>query len=305
LFLYLLLSRRSYHIFIKDGNGKEKMKIIGIISSCLVVLALIFLVTCSKKEGQPPPPPVPVVEKKPEPPAKVDSTAIRTMQRAEKSDRAMEEERQQHAHRPKYHVFETLTNKYNEYEGYGLYTYVLFRIRVDDPSLDSKTKELYQKLLTAIIKSTPTPEEVNGIWPISSTNIFYIPGKESFISGNWSLTNYNSSLAMTYIAQLCRIAEENSGIPKRMLSRPGPFLISTLKPLGDTSTASKYILYADLFDSHPEAMMEIVESYKNYVVTASVEDVEMFKTLRLSLLNFILKADDNLKIVKTALADWR
>lgn len=58
----------------------------------LSLIAVIAVLGCHKKEvAPPPPPPPPVVEKKPEPPAKVDSTAIWARQRAEKLARAKSE----------------------------------------------------------------------------------------------------------------------------------------------------------------------------------------------------------------------
>jgi hypothetical protein len=51
-------------------------------------------------------------------------------------------------------------------------------------------------------------------------------------------------------------------------------------------------------------MAEIVAAYKRRISSKSVNKVERFWPLRLALLNIVLNADDNVKLVKVAMAEW-
>ncbi len=61
------------------------------------------------------------------------------------------------------------------------------------------------------------------------------------------------------------------------------------------------MLYADLSKTNPAAMKEIVSTYKCYVTEETNNEAGVLKPLRLSLLNVILNADNNLKITKITL----
>ncbi|MGB5620490.1 MAG: hypothetical protein WBM78_26855, partial [Desulfobacterales bacterium] len=56
--------------------------------------------------------------------------------------------------------------------------------------------------------------------------------------------------------------------------------------------------------TNPAAMAEIVAAYKQRITGSSVNRVESFWPLRLALLNIVLNADDNVKLVKAAMAEW-
>jgi len=206
--------------------------------------------------------------------------------------------------RPKSHVWDGLQKAMQEIPGYGMYTYVLFgrrveRLREAYPEL----AERYEKILHAITISTPMPHETRPIE--EQTNIFYIPCKEEVEGeGKFDLSNYNSALAMQYIDRLAGMMNNLDALRNRFTRRPGPFLISTQYPLGALREGDLTLLYADLSDSNPAAMPEIVAAYKSYVCEARTEAVNRFNPLRLTLLNWFLNLDDDIQIVKVAAAAW-
>jgi hypothetical protein len=51
-------------------------------------------------------------------------------------------------------------------------------------------------------------------------------------------------------------------------------------------------------------MPEVVAAYKQRLTSGSIEGVERFNSIGLSLLNIILDADDYISLVKVAYAGW-
>jgi len=204
---------------------------------------------------------------------------------------------------PSLHAWELLTEMDSEEDGFAMYTYVLFGRRLDFPAgIDSATKERYNSLLNTIVVSTLRTSEI-GKLPKEETNLFYIPaiaaGKKP------SLNNYNAVLAMRYIIMLSKMVKhDNPKLADLLTDRPGPFLISTLMPIGEIGKDQTDLLYTDLSTTNPAAMAEIVAAYKRRISSKSVTKVEHFWPLRLALLNIVLNADDNVKLVKVALAEW-
>lgn len=204
---------------------------------------------------------------------------------------------------PSLHAWELLTEMDSEKADFALYTYVLFGRRLDiQASIESDTRVRYQSLLDAIVVSTPRTSETDKI-PREETNIFYIPavaaGKEP------SLNNYDTILAMRYVRMLSKLVKiDNPKLSARLTTNPGPFLISTLMPVGEIGTDQTELLYTDLSATNPAAMAEVVAAYKQRIISRSVNRAERFWPLRLALLNIVLNADDNVKLVKAALAEW-
>ena len=204
---------------------------------------------------------------------------------------------------PSWHAWQLLTEMDSEKADFALYTYVLFGRRLDmQARIESDTRERYQSLLDAIVVSTPRTSE-NDELPKEETNIFYIPalaaGKEP------SLKNYDTVLAMRYVRMLSILVKnDNPELSARLTTNPGPFLISTLMPIGEIGTDQTDLLYTDLSTTNPAAMAEIVSAYKLRVTGSRVNRVESFWPLRFALLNIVLNADDNVKLVKAALAEW-
>lgn len=184
---------------------------------------------------------------------------------------------------------------------YGMYTYVLFGLRVDDLSTTNPdVAERYKELLSAIegIPTIPEAKKAPNFSPEES-NLFCIPSKKKHDGNKFTLDDYNSELAKSYIVQLCSIIEDKN-LVQRFNSKPGPFLISTPYPLHESIQAGFPFLYADLSESKTPAIKEIIYAYRNYAITEKIDKVEKFYRLRLILLNWILIAEENLKIAQAA-----
>ena len=204
---------------------------------------------------------------------------------------------------PLSHTWDLLTSLNTEKTGYGMYTYVLFGRRLEQRGLiDSTTLERYNNILSAIHVAT-TPKNVSESMP-KETNIFYIPAKKHGEVKAVSLSGYNSTLSMKFISNLAKLIRNNRALVLRFTSRPGPFLISTFDPAGKITSQDAPFLYADLSETNPDAMKEVIKAYKLRISGEQINEVTKFSFFRLKLLNFILNADDNLTIVKAALADW-
>jgi hypothetical protein len=204
----------------------------------------------------------------------------------------------------KFHTWDLLTRMNAEQSGYAIYTYVLFGRRLDIPGgIQTATRQRYESLLDAIVGSTLKRGEAQDL-PKKETNSFYIP---SFAAGEKpSLANYDVSLSLRYLAVISRLlGSDNPRLAERLMTEPGPFLVSTLKPIGQIRTEIVPLLYADLSTTNDAGMPEIIAAYKTRLAHAAVSGMERFAPLRLALLNLILDADDNLQIVKVAVAQWR
>ena len=118
------------------------------------------------------------------------------------------------------------------------------------------------------------------------------------------MADYNSSLARSYISRLSVMIKEDNEFIGRFTTKPGPFLVSTLYPLGRITQGIFSLLYADLSEANPAAINEIVRAYKSHISNETVDGIERFNPLRLILLNLLLNFDDDLKIVRVAAADW-
>lgn len=220
-----------------------------------------------------------------------------------------------------YHVWAFLiTELGNEDPGYGMYTYVLFGRNLRFPfDTSSKTFKRYIRLLDAVVHSTLSNEDKHKL-PEKACNIFYVPGvkdrknnEESFFqfSSNLHLRNlatnkgvdYNFNMAMHYLTLIPNaVLETKQKLAEQFITKPGPFLVSTLKPIGKIIDSQSHLLFADLSDTNHAAMDEIVTAYKQRINLKPVNDIERFKTLRLQLLNLVLNADDNVKLLKLSLA---
>jgi hypothetical protein len=192
----------------------------------------------------------------------------------------------------------------NEPCGYGMYTYVLFGSRVyeNGSTLPDEVVQRYQSLLAAIESSTATAatlEEANA--SRSQTNLFCIPAMSS--SKRPILANYNFDVAFKFRS----VAMGGSVSMDRHLARfstaPGPFLISSLHPLNQIRSPEPMLL-ADLSRHNPEAMREVISAYKERLNLSVPERVEIFEPFLLKLLTLILDADQNVMLVREAVAAW-
>lgn len=118
------------------------------------------------------------------------------------------------------------------------------------------------------------------------------------------LQEYNFDLSRLYLARIGGGLIQDDTLTMKVLSQPGPFLISTLKPIHQLKQGYNYILYADLSSNHPAAIPEVLAGYKKRIHSESINTVESFEPFRLWLLSHLLYANDNVSLVQTAVASW-
>jgi hypothetical protein len=290
-----------------------KKKPLVFIALLLVMPGFIFSVGCAKHKEE-----VAPVEVKPihitiDVNVKVDKALDNFFQEI---DAKSKEALAQGPKPPKYHRWKTLrSNDFHQEYGYGLYTYVLFNrepiICVDSPDICDR----YEKILSAILGSTPSEKKAKLRVSNNEVNIFYIPSHEpdeTFSKDPIKYYAFETSMGiLEVIGDMLRRHEDLVGHFKRA----GPFLITTGEPIfmdtnykyqeGIESKDSKIpVLFTDLSDTAPELMSEFMRVYKNYITSKPVDKVKNFYPLRLKIMNTALILDDNLKIIKTALAEW-
>ncbi|GAX60586.1 topoisomerase IA [Candidatus Scalindua japonica] len=221
---------------------------------------------------------------------------------------------------PEFYSWDEITKEDKEDTGYGVYTYVLFGRRVDNPgALDPETRERYLSLLNSVIGSADyggkdgTRRMKKGL-----SNVFYLPAKIYFKATGlkpkaqyYAREIYDSNLS-TYLLATLRKATENTEIRQQFTTGPGPFLISTLQPIGqyhgkefsrnsvNNQKTTSVMLYANLSKTNPDNMKEIVSTYKRYIKEAK-DDAEKLKPLQLSLVDLVQNANENLQSVKIRL----
>lgn len=192
-----------------------------------------------------------------------------------------------------------------EYSGYAVYTYVLFKS--NQPDAASPEGKRYDGILQAVLQDVyPWQIGDNAKWPKNQTNIFCIPFKTKSPNKGEALKEYDFKLSQLYLAVLEGAVVKNTNLFKR-LERPGPFLISLYEPLprlrGKTPTK---MLYLDLTDMQPDGMREILAAYKHRLKAKPFKNVKQLKeSLKIILLKYALKLDENLKIVDVVFATFK
>lgn len=180
----------------------------------------------------------------------------------------------------------------DEYPGYATYSYVLVGRDRSNP----RSSLLYYELIDKIKSATANASEQREMSEKSILNIFLIPIKFNNTSSKY-IPNYELSKS------LLTAISTNSSI---RFTRPGPYIITMYKPIGhgdDEEIAD--ILYLDLTDAHPDAIPEIVRTYREKVIDSRLDGIEKLKSLRLSLLNIALHFEDSIGFAKSAYASMR
>ena len=202
---------------------------------------------------------------------------------------------------PSEHAHGPLLRVGGEPQGYGMYTYVLFgrKVGLREPPPPAAVLQRYESLLKALegrVRSAATLDAA-GV-ARSRVNLFCIPAvTENKLA---ALENYNSEIASIYLIWAGQATLQDPRLHDKLGAGDGPFLVSSLKPL--TAGAGGPLMVADLGDTAPAAMEEVVMEYRRQLSAKPLASVEDFKSLRLKLLNLILLTDTNIRIVKEALA---
>lgn len=161
---------------------------------------------------------------------------------------------------------------------------------------NQKSTSLYYELVKAVQASTVNAEELRDKVSTRFLNLFIIPVTNA---NNLEHLSPNYELSKSLLASL-------STTSSLKFSRPGPYIITLYQPIGiGNGHEVADILYVDLTDAHPEAIPEIVRTYRDKVIDSELDGIEKLKSLRLSLLNIALHTEDSIGFAKSAYAAMR
>jgi len=209
-----------------------------------------------------------------------------------------EEYKEKTSELPKSHLWDALYDADEEPPGYAMYTYVL----INRSKTDTAAWSRYEKLVVSIMLSTSAVGDHGPDFNKSLYNLFLIPHAPEGSQHAESLNDILSKSILTSIAACV----QNEKLRELINTNPGPFLISAAEPISYEKLKKDIeMLYVDLTRTNLAAMPEVVAEYKKRLTSDSIEGLERFKSIRLSLLNYILDADDYISIVKVAYAGWK
>lgn len=203
-----------------------------------------------------------------------------------------------------------------DYAGFGMYTYVLFGRDPADPDLDKATLARYDATLSAVLRqslaesSNPSSAQTRG-----ATNLFCLPANQRFVAKpKFDRKTYDFSMAQQYLADFRFLLANDGNILPRLVSDAGPFLIATLRPLGSIvkteggqmkiAEAQAPILFVDLTHTHHQVIAEMVDAFKLEVINTKMDRHQRFRSLRVTLVDLLKKADDQVTPIREAVAGF-
>jgi hypothetical protein len=178
----------------------------------------------------------------------------------------------------------------------ALYTYLLFGFDPDKLNQAKLIHDRYQKTLDAMGRGVLTPIGDLGLRKLETTHLFLIPCKVS--SNCLKLTSYNANLSRLILNDLSD-ALSNDG--KRMklaltLKRsPGPFFISSAKPLSDYKSGERPQLMFIDFSSLPLRCIE--DSFDKYRMNFLYNSVELQGVTDLGKLKFVCSFGESVRAI--------
>lgn len=188
-----------------------------------------------------------------------------------------------------------------ELEGAGMYTYILFG-REKAPAKSSTDYMLLDKLCREIFDTTYGVRRSTKNDDLRHYNLFCVPMKP-LVTEEGPLTSwYDFPLSKAYLAKLASCTQ-TAHAASVLQSTPGPFLISSLKPLPSVR-GENFVLYADLSDLHPDAIGELLRLYKRKITTQRINEDEAFGPVSIRALSLVLKASDDIIIAKVEVPAW-
>jgi len=205
-----------------------------------------------------------------------------------------------------YHVWGALLSvgmEQREYPNYAVYTYVLFNS--NQPDAASREGERYNAILRAVLLDAKSAN-VGGAagWPKDETNIFCIPLMNRNVTKETILAKYDFEISQQYLGAIQMSVTNNQDLLDRLKHRPGPFLMSFYEPMSKLQgKPATRLLYLDLTDMPAAGMREVLDAYRDRLESEPLKNVEKLKeSLKIILLNYALRIDENLKIVNAAIA---
>lgn len=216
-----------------------------------------------------------------------------------------------------YHVWQPLTRPPSApwiTPHFKMYTYVLFNGAAYHAKLNYDEKQALQRL-NRLLDTIGRAEDNAGASEnqgrsTQATNLFLIPALSAAVTSA-TLETYHLGLSRQYLDYFGSALAENNKMHKQ-LRKTGPFLLSTLKPIGEILTPkadgsyqidrTQPILLVDMTGAHEKSVAEVVRTFKNHLADAPLTGVEAFNPLRLKLVSLLLKLNDAIPIVNNAVA---
>lgn len=193
---------------------------------------------------------------------------------------------------PTAHVWQYLCFYGAEDPGYATYSYVLVGRDENNQEATSLYYELMKAIQGSTVRSDSIPEHVSN----ALFNLFLIPAVDN-ISDASHRPNYElSKLLLNALSTTSPLK----------FSHPGPYIITLYQPIsfGKQDDVAD-ILYIDLTNMHPVAIPEVVRTYKSKILDENLGGIEKLQSLRLSLLNIALIAEDSIGFARAAYAELR
>jgi len=200
-----------------------------------------------------------------------------------------------------------------DFAGFGLYTYVLFGYQPTDASQDDPIRDRYNATLAAVLRqSVAESSHPSAAASRGATNLFCLPATQA--GTTLVLKNYDFILAQQYLSDFRFLLAGDKNIQPRLVGEAGPFLIATLRPLAGIvktqdgqmklTDAQAPILFIDLSRTHIQVINEMVEAFKREVVDTKMDRKKRFSPLRVTLIDLLKKADDQVTPIKEAVAGF-
>lgn len=197
-----------------------------------------------------------------------------------------------------------------------MYTYVLFNSPVSSTTTlqyqEQRARQRLMMLLGSIGRAEDRADTVeNQSLNLQATNLFLIPSNIEMLS-TAHIENYSLPLSRQYLAYFGAALATNKKLHQK-LHQQGPFLLSTLKPIGEIlkldAKGTSYqvdttqpILLVDMTSAHEKSIVEVVRTFKNQVAEDSFTGIKAFEPMRLKLVSLLLKLNDAIPVVNTAVA---
>jgi hypothetical protein len=198
---------------------------------------------------------------------------------------------------PKSHLWDYLDYPGEDPGGYALYTYVLLKSNDTSSIAFKKFMGINQIISWSVVKADEYKEDFDK----SQFNLFLFP--DVFVQDSQGIT-LNQTLSKSILTSIA-VSVEDERLRDLINSNPGPFLISTSEAISaEQVNKDLELLYVDLTRSNMDALPEIVAAYKKRITSDQVEGVEPFASIRISLLNLMLDADDYIRQVRVSYLGW-
>lgn len=193
---------------------------------------------------------------------------------------------------PTTHVWQYLYSYGDEDYGYATYSYVLVGRDENDQDATSLYFELVKAIQGSTFRADSIPEHVSN----AHFNLFLIPATD-----NMSVASHKPNYELSKL-----LLSALSTTSPLKFSRPGPYIITLYQPIsfGKQDDVAD-ILYIDLTNMHPIAIPEVVCTYKSKILDENLGGIEKLQSLRLSLLNIALIAEDSIGFARAAYAELR